>query len=141
MAKDTETQISTTIRAAKIRGMIAAYMKDRLEFTSSVEIYHDLKPKLDEMGAARDGLMHQLEGMAENKLIAHRKEGSRNTYASIEAKKRKPKEVAKSTRVDVKIKSLKSGPVPAYKIDVVKGQQRVRITIQDVMFDIGVVTE
>lgn len=119
-------------RAANLRASLIAFLNKTPDFVSVVQVREALGSKLEELKINDKVLASQLKNLADNNLILVKREGVRNLYGNENLVKAK-------TKVDVKIKPMKSGIVPAYKIDVVKGQKRVRITLDNVMFDIGVV--
>lgn len=117
-------------RAANLRAILVAHLNGVSGYVSVAEISQALSKKLEELKISNVTLAFQLQSLANNGLIGSTRDGNKNLYCGEKEKK---------TKVDVKIKSLKADKMPAYKIDVVKGQKRVRITIDDMMFDIGVV--
>lgn len=131
MAKAT-ARAKALVRSAEVRTMLIAHLNQVDSPETVAQVYEALKNKLDALKVSTVTLALQLRTMANNGLIDYVRKGKCNLYSSKQTTNAK-------TKVDVKIKSLKPGKVPAYKIDVVKGQKRVRITIDDVMFDIGVI--
>lgn len=127
-------------RAARTRAQIIAYLNEVDDFVTATKIYDDSQANFMEIGADFSTVRFQLASMANNGLILSKERVGRGgvTFAKKNLNIREAA-VNKPTKVDVKIKPLKEGKVPAYKIDVVKDQKRVRITIDDIMFDIGVV--
>lgn len=121
-------------RAANLRAMLTAHLNKTEGYVAVSDIRVALKDKLQALKVNDVVLARQLKTMADNKLIKTMRDGKRNLYANADTVTPRSE-----TKVDVKIKPLKSGIVPAYKIDVVKGRKRVRITLDNVMFDIGVV--
>lgn len=125
-------------RNVSLRAKLSSLFNNTDSYMSVTDVKTQLKADLEKLGVTDKILAAQLKGMATNKLITSYREGVRNMFGGSHltaVDNLKPKK----TKVDIKIKPLKSGKVSDYKIDVVKGQQRVRITIDNVMFDIGVV--
>lgn len=127
-------------RAAKTRAIIIAYLNGRNDYSSAKVIYAAAKEKFEAVDANYISVRVQLRLLAKNDLILSTKIKGREFGFAKKLLNSSIDSAEKTTKVDVKIKPLKEGKVPAYKIDVVKGQKRVRITIDDVMFDIGVVS-
>lgn len=124
------------VRAASIRAQIVAFMNKSNDFVLFGDIEKGLKEFLDKEGVKPDNLRNQLILLTDNGVLDRKRDKGR-MYAYRLAEKQESKPV----RVDVKMRSLKPDVIPSYKIDVVKGQKRVRITLDNVMFDIGLVEQ
>ncbi len=124
------------VRAANIRAQIVAFMNKSNDFVLFGDIEKGLKEFLDKEGAKSDNLRNQLTLLTDNGVLDRKRDkGCMYAYRLAEKQESKP------VRVDVKMRSLKPDVIPSYKIDVVKGQKRVRITLDNVMFDIGLVEQ
>ncbi len=123
--------------AAQARAIISAYLNNITVPECTDEIYDALKQKFDDLGINKKSASYYMKNLADNGMILCTRDGIRNFYIGKANKAITSTE--KSKKVDVKIRSLKEGDIPSYKIDVVKGQNRIRITMSNVMFDIGVV--
>lgn len=134
MANTSVTKVSRTprdearVRDAKIREAVRGVLSDGEEYTAS-RLMEILTPDLEALGFKPANLRFILYEMAESKLIHSRKEARTlhfSAHASAQAKVPESEPKRQKTK-------------PAVKIDIVKSTGKVRIELDGLLIEIGVV--
>jgi hypothetical protein len=134
--KPTISRTEQLRRAAVARGAAIAFLNSRDAHYSGKELFNSMSNKLEAIEYTQANMDYILHALANSELIGSSKDGNTNVYFKKGLMPQTdPQElVAKTAKV---AKTLVV--TPDIKIDLVKATGRIRMTIQGISIDIGVI--
>jgi len=146
--RTTASREEQLVRASKLRALIIGYLNTNAQTMAVTrsDMVADLSDQLKELGYKESAVDNFLYVMSKDLLIGKAaKQGTKVTYCSKDSSlatnipyRKKAKDRDASTAVVVTKKS-KSSRVPEISLDYVKSSNRVRLTINGLVIEIGVV--